>query len=359
MSRAPVLLVMAGGTGGHIMPGLAVAAVLRSQGWQVYWLGDPDKMEGRLVPPQGIELLPLRFSGLRGKGVGAMLKLPFLLLSALCRAWRIFSQVRPDVVLGMGGYVTFPGGVIAAMRRVPLVLHEQNAVAGMSNKALARMARTVLQGFPGALRGAEAVGNPVRAAIAALPAPRERAAGREGPLRLLVVGGSLGAAALNHLIPQALALMVPAQRPKVVHQAGNAHIDNLRAGYAAAGIDAECVAFIDDMAAAMGQADLIICRAGAMTVAEVAAAGVAALFVPFPHAVDDHQTRNAQYLSDHGAAWLQQQASLSAPGMANWLAERNRAELLEVGEKARTYALPDAAAQIAARCERAARRQES
>lgn len=359
MSRTPTLLVMAGGTGGHIMPGLAVAEVLRSQGWNVHWLGDPDKMEGRLVPQHDIPMQALRFSGLRGKGVGAMLKMPFLLLGALGRAWGIFSKVRPDVVLGMGGYVTFPGGVVAALRRVPLVLHEQNAVAGLSNKALSRLATKTLQGFPGAIPGAEAVGNPVRASMAVLPAPRERAAGREGPLRLLVVGGSLGATALNHLIPQTLALMVPGQRPRVVHQAGTAHIDALRAGYAQAGIEVECVAFIDDMAAALGQADLVICRAGAMTVAEVAAAGVAALFVPFPHAVDDHQTMNARYLSDHGAAWLQQQAALSAPGLANWLADRNRAELLDVGEKARTYALPDAAAQIAARCEQAARRQKS
>lgn len=351
MSASLVLLVMAGGTGGHIMPGLAVADVLASRGWTIKWLGDPDKMEGKLVPSRGYPLAPLRFAGVRGKGLMSKLKSPFLLLGALLQAWKQFDQIRPDVVLGMGGYVAFPGGVVARLRGKPLVLHEQNAIAGMANRWLSKIATKVLAGFPGALPSAEVVGNPVRKDVAQLPEPSLRFAGRSGPLRVLIVGGSLGASALNATLPAALSLMSKDQRPVVTHQAGTQHILALQSAYADAGVDARCVAFIDDMANELSEADLLICRAGAMTVAEVAAAGVAALFVPFPAAVDDHQTANARFLSHDGAAWIQQQRDLSPEWLSGWLQARNRAELCQVAERARKHARAESAQRIADICE--------
>lgn len=354
---APTILIMAGGTGGHIMPGLAVADILRQRGWQVRWLGNPDKMEGKLVPARGIALAPLRFQGVRGRGAAALLKLPLLLTRAVIQAWRHLSAIKPDVVLGMGGYVAFPGGLVAALRRTPMVIHEQNAVAGTANRWLARMASRVLTGFPNVLPGAEDVGNPVRADLCQLGEPAQRYAGRQGPLRVLVVGGSLGAQALNTVVPQALARIEPSQRPVVTHQAGAQHLQALQAAYAETGVQAECLAFIDDMAGALARSDLLICRAGAMTVAEVAAAGVAALFVPFPHAIDDHQTANARYLSDAQAAWLQAQSALTPEWLAEWLGQRNRTELQSVAERARAQARPDAAEHIADVCMAAARRQ--
>lgn len=351
MSVAPTILIMAGGTGGHIMPGLAVADVLSARGWNIQWLGHPEKMEGKLVPARGYSLVALRFAGVRGTGFISKIKSPFLLLKALFQAWQQFGRIRPDVVLGMGGYVAFPGGVVAALRTTPLVLHEQNAVAGMTNRWLAKIARKVLAGFPGALADAEVVGNPVRQDVAALPAPAIRFAGRSGPLRILVVGGSLGALALNTLLPKALAIIAPGVRPEVMHQAGAQHITALTEAYAQANVQAHCVPFIEDMARALGHTDLLICRAGAMTVAEVAAAGVAALFVPFPAAVDDHQTVNAQFLSDDSAAWLQQQRDMSPEWLAHWIQARTRDELCAVATRARLHAQPEAAQRIAAICE--------
>ena len=350
------ILIMAGGTGGHIMPGLAVADVLRSRGWRVLWLGNPDKMEGKLVPARGFDLVPLRFAGVRGRGLGVLLRLPLTLGRALSQAWSRLSQVRPDVVLGMGGYVAFPGGVAAALRGMPLVVHEQNAVAGTANRWLARMARRVLSGFPDVLPRGEALGNPVRADLCAQPVPAQRYAGRTGPLRLLVVGGSLGAQALNEMLPKALAQLPIQARPVVTHQAGEQHIQALQQAYADAGVQADCRAFIDDMAGAMSQADLLVCRSGAMTVAEVAAVGAAALFVPFPHAIDDHQTANAKYLSDAQAAWLQPQSSLTPGWLADWLGQRSREELQTVAERARARARPQAAADIANVCEQVAKK---
>lgn len=351
--RAPSIMIMAGGTGGHIMPGLAVALALRERGWQVSWLGNPDAMEGRLVPPQGIEMNPLRFGGVRGKGAGTLVKLPLTLGRACAQVWRHFSVRRPDVVLGMGGYVSFPGGLVAAMRGVPLVLHEQNAVAGMTNRVLARLARRVLTGFPAALPG-ETTGNPVRLEVQQVADPAVRMAGRQGPWRILVVGGSLGAQALNTVVPQALRRLAdehPAMpAPRVIHQAGEKHIADLQAAYAAAGVQADCRAFISDMASAYADADLVICRSGAMTVAEIATAGVAALFVPFPHAVDDHQTRNAAFLADAGAGWLCQQADLTPAWLATWLSQRTRSEFMDVARKARERAQPQATQRIADVC---------
>lgn len=354
MSKAPVALIMAGGTGGHIMPGLAVADVLKSKGWTICWLGNPEKMEGKLVPARGYDMAPMRFAGVRGKGWLSKLKAPFMLMSAVSQAWQHFSRVRPDVVLGMGGYVAFPGGLIAWLRRKPLVLHEQNAIAGMANRVLSSLASKVLVGFPNALPGGEWVGNPVRSDVASMMDPVLRYEEHQGPLRLLVVGGSLGATALNQVVPQALARLEPGKRLVVRHQSGAQHIDALMAAYRDAGVDAQCVPFIDDMAGALSEADVLICRAGAMTVAEVAAAGVAALFVPFPHAVDDHQTANARFLSDEGAAWIQQQSSLTAEWLVDWLSTLTRSELQRVAIQARQKAKPDSARQIADICSQAA-----
>jgi UDP-N-acetylglucosamine--N-acetylmuramyl-(pentapeptide) pyrophosphoryl-undecaprenol N-acetylglucosamine transferase len=349
--RAPVVLIMAGGTGGHIMPGLAVAEVLRKRGWAVHWLGNPEKMEGKLVPAAGYPLAVLRFAGFRGRGLVAKLKAPFLLLRALTQAWQQFSTIRPNVVLGMGGYVAFPGGVVSVLRATPLVLHEQNAIAGMANRWLARIAQRVLAGFPGALEKAEVVGNPVRQDVAALSEPQSRYAQRSGSLQVLVLGGSLGATALNELLPQALAKIPLALRPEVTHQAGMQHLDTLLAAYTQAGVRARCVPFIENIAQALSKADLLICRAGAMTVAEVAAAGVAALFVPYPHAVDDHQSANALFLSHDMAAWLIQQKELTPDTLSQWLLARSRAELSGVAQRARAHARPHAAQRIADICE--------
>lgn len=353
--KTPTLLVMAGGTGGHIMPGLAVAHEMKQRGWQVIWLGNPERMEGQLVPRHGFELQALRFGGVRGKGLIALIKLPFTLLCACLQANGVFRRVRPDVVLGMGGYVAFPGGLVSAIRRVPLVVHEQNAVAGTANRWLARLAGKVMTGFPGALPGAVMVGNPVRADIARLVPPADRYADREGPLRVLVIGGSLGALILNTIVPEALKQLDPARRPEVRHQSGEQHLGVLQATYKKAGVQAECVAFIDDMAEAFAWADLVICRAGAMTVSEVAAAGVAALFVPLPHAIDDHQTANARYLTDCEGAWLRRQNEFTPEWLAQWIATQDRTALSQVAQHAYKHARPDATAHIADACVQAGR----
>ncbi|HUH39627.1 MAG TPA: undecaprenyldiphospho-muramoylpentapeptide beta-N-acetylglucosaminyltransferase [Castellaniella sp.] len=350
--NAPTILIMAGGTGGHIMPGLAVATALRERGWRVLWLGNPDKMEGRLVPAQGFEMLALRFGGVRGKGLMTLLKLPVHLSLACVRVGALLRRYRPDVVLGMGGYVAFPGGLMARLNGIPLVIHEQNAIAGTANRWLARIARKALSGFPGALPDALMVGNPVRASFWDIAPPAERYRARQGALRVLVIGGSQGAGRLNELIPEALALIPPGQRPQVRHQAGERHIDALRERYESLGVVAEASAFIEDMAQALSDADLVICRAGAMTVAEVAAVGVAALFIPLPQAIDDHQTANARYLTDCGGGWLLAQGTLDASGLATWLSARNRAELAAVALHAHEHASPNAAQSIADACTR-------
>lgn len=350
------LLVMAGGTGGHIMPGLAVAEEMQTRGWRVVWLGHPEKMEGRLVAARGLPMEPLRFSGLRGKGAGALLALPFRLLRACLQARKALRRVQPDVVLGMGGYVAFPGGLMARLAGIPLLVHEQNAIAGTANRWLARMARKVLVGFPGALPGALMVGNPVRSdVISKLPA-QQRYGQRQGPLRLLVLGGSLGARPLNQVVPAALALLSPQARPVVTHQSGEQHLDSVRHSYETHEIKANCVAFIEDMGEALAQADVLICRAGAMTVAEVAAAGVAALFVPLPHAIDDHQTANARYLSDCHGGWLQPQGAFTPEWLAEWLGEQTRDGLAIVAGHAHEHAFLNAAQMIADACESAVRR---
>lgn len=347
------LLIMAGGTGGHIMPGLAVAQEMQSRGWQVQWLGHPQHMEGRLVPAQGLELEPLYFGGVRGKGLFALLKLPLTLASACLQALRSLKKIRPDVVLGMGGYVAFPGGLMATLRRIPLVIHEQNAVAGTANRWLAKIASKVLVGFPGALPDAIMVGNPVRRRLAEVAPSEQRYASRQGPLRLLVVGGSLGSQTLNKVIPLALAQLALDERPALVHQTGEQHLNEVLAAYERVDVRAQCHAFIDDMAGSLADADLLICRAGAMTVAEVAAVGVAALFVPLLNAIDDHQTANARYLSDCNGAWLKSQKEFSAEWLAQWLRARTREELASVAQHAHEHARLNATQQIADACEQA------
>lgn len=354
------VLIMAGGTGGHVYPALAVAERLRGEGWRVVWLGTRAGLEARLAPERGFDMEWLAFGGVRGKGRLRLLLLPLKLLIAFWQAARAIFRVRPDAALGLGGYAAFPGGMMAALFNRPLAIHEQNAVAGLANRVLACLADRVLLGLPAAFSHskdrpipcgrvkAEWVGNPVRPEIAALAPPERRYGGRDGPLRLLVVGGSLGAQALNELVPQALALLPLEQRPSVRHQGGRGKLTGLEAQYAAAEVAAECLEFIADMAAAYAWADLIICRAGASTVAEIAAAGVAALFVPYPYAVDDHQTENARFLADAGAAWLMQQRDLTPQALADWLAARSRTELLERAVRARSLAKPDAAERVAA-----------
>jgi UDP-N-acetylglucosamine--N-acetylmuramyl-(pentapeptide) pyrophosphoryl-undecaprenol N-acetylglucosamine transferase len=348
------LLVMAGGTGGHIFPALAVAHVLKGEGWRVVWAGNPDGMEARLVPRHGFPIEHVRFAALRGKGILRKLKLPFALLRGLWAAFAVLRRIRPDVVLGMGGYVSFPGGVMARLLRVPLVVHEQNSIPGLANRVLARIASRVLTGFPDALPQGVWVGNPVRAELTAVPPPEERMRDREGPLRLLVVGGSLGAQALNTVIPEGIAQIDAKRRPEIVHQAGEKHLADLEAQYAQAGVCAHCVSFIEDMAGAYAWADLVICRAGALTIAELAAVGVAAILVPFPFAVDDHQTHNARFLTAAGGAFLLAQTELTPAAVA--LIERYaRSQLLEMAKKARLLARPDAAQAVADVCREIAR----
>lgn len=343
------ILIMAGGTGGHIFPALAVAEKMRDRGWRVVWLGNPDGMEARLVPQHGIEMVWVKFSALRGKGFLRKLLLPFNLLRGFWQAQRVIRQVQPAVVLGMGGYITFPGGMMAALLGKPLVLHEQNSVAGLANRVLAGVADRIATGFPNVLNNGVWAGNPVRPEIAALPVPAERLAGRSGPLRVLVIGGSLGAQALNEAVPLGMALPGDGEMPQIVHQAGEKHLAALQANYAAAGVPAHCVAFIEDMAGAYEWADLVICRAGALTIAELAAAGVASVLVPFPHAVDDHQTGNARFLVEAGGAFLLPQNELTPESIAG-LRSHSRGQLLEMAEKARGLAKPDATEAVANIC---------
>ena len=344
------IVIMAGGTGGHIFPALAVASILRDEGWQITWLGAPGSMEAELVPKHGFDMAMVRFSGLRGKGLVRKLMLPINLTVAMAQSAAAMFRARPDVVLGMGGYITFPGGAMAALLRMPLVIHEQNSVAGLSNKVLAKLASRVLSGFPGVLPGAIWCGNPVRGEIAALEEPEKRYARRAGRLNVLVVGGSLGAQALNEALPAALAMLPEGARPYVLHQTGKKHCDSVQKLYQQAGVVADIRAFIDDMAACYADADLVICRAGALTVAELAAAGVASLLVPFPFAVDDHQTGNAKFLSEQGAAILLPQTELDAARLAALLTGLDRGRLSTIAQRARALAKTDAAASVAQIC---------
>jgi len=342
------VLIMAGGTGGHIFPGLAVADEMRAAGWDVTWLGARGGMEERLVPPRGYRGEWIRARAARGKGWLQKLLLPANLLLSFWESARLIRRLKPDVVLGLGGYVAFPGGMMASLLDRPLALHEQNAVAGLANRVLARLGDKVMVAFPGALEGAEWTGNPVRADISSLDLPEKRFKDRSGPLRLLVVGGSLGAQALNEMLPIALSLLK--EKIFVVHQAGEKHLEQLQSNYEKSGVQGELVTFIDDMARRYAEADLVICRAGAVTVAELAAGGLASLLVPYPHATDDHQTVNARFLSEKGAALLIPQSDLSPQKLAGIISALDRPQLLAMARKARALGKPDAARVVARRC---------
>jgi UDP-N-acetylglucosamine--N-acetylmuramyl-(pentapeptide) pyrophosphoryl-undecaprenol N-acetylglucosamine transferase len=345
------VLVMAGGTGGHIFPGLAVAELLRSQGWRVHWLGAPaPSMESQLVPAKGLPFEAVQFGGVRGKGLLTLALLPWRLLHAFWQSLQVIRRLRPDVLVGLGGYITFPGGMMGVLMGKPLVLHEQNSVAGMANKVLAHVADRVLCTFPKVLPKAQWVGNPMRDGFLNQAPPEARFAHRSGPLRVVVVGGSLGAQALNSGVPQALALMPLDQRPQVLHQGGFKHLQTLQDNYAQAAVDAELVPFIDDTASAFAQADLVICRAGASTVSELAAVGVAALLVPFPHAVDDHQTVNAQFLVSQAAGWMMPQSELTPEHLAAFLSRLDRAQLLHAAKQAYAVRKTTAAADVVQAC---------
>ena len=346
-------MIMAGGTGGHIFPGLAVAEYLREQGWNVVWVGNRSGMEAGLIPQRGYAMAWVRFSGVRGRNVLQAALLPLQLLIAFWQSARAIFAHRPHVVLGMGGYVSFPGAMMASLFNRPLAIHEQNSVAGLANRVLARIADRVLTTFPEAFREATAViitGNPVRSEISSMAPPENRYRARGGRLRVLVVGGSQGARVLNTTVPDALALIAEDARPRVLHQAGPAHLDAVRRRYEERGVAAEVADFIGDIASRYAESDLIICRAGATTVAEIAAAGVASVLVPYPHAVDDHQTVNARFLADRGAALLIPQSEFTPARLADVLAGATREKLLAMAQRARTVGKPDATLAVAKVC---------
>lgn len=350
------VLIMAGGTGGHIFPGLAVAHALRDSGWQVFWLGgcgsiERPSMESELVPKEGFAFAAIDFGGLRGKGLVTAMLLPLRLLKAFWQSIAVIRRVKPDVMIGFGGYITFPAGMMGVLLGKPLILHEQNSVAGLANKVLSAVADRVFTAFPDVIKRARWVGNPLRAAFLNVPGPQVRFSGRSGPLKVLVVGGSLGAKALNEIVPQALALIAHERRPLVLHQSGSSQIDALRANYAQAGVTAELTPFIDNTAQAFADADLIICRAGASTVTEIAAVGAAALFVPFPSAVDDHQTMNARFLVNQGGGWLIQQRDLTPAGLADLLYKLKRSDLLNRGLESKKMQKCEATLELVAACE--------
>ena len=360
MNSQRCALIMAGGTGGHIFPGLAVAEALRERGWRVYWLGGKGSasrpsMESQLVPPRGFPFESIDFSGVRGKGPVTLALLPLRLLKAFWQSVLVIRRIKPNVVVGLGGYIAFPAGMMSVLLGKPLILHEQNSVAGLVNKLLAQVADRVFTAFPDVLKNAHWIGNPLRPAFARQLDPAARFANRRGPLKVLVVGGSLGAAALNELVPKALALIPESLRPSVIHQSGAHQLDVLRANYQAAGVDGELTPFIEDTAQAFADADLIICRAGASTVTEIAAVGAAALFVPFPSAVDDHQTTNAKFLVAHGGGWMVQQHELTPKRLALMLQKTERLALIQSAQNAKNMQKLDASAFLVAACEELAR----
>jgi UDP-N-acetylglucosamine--N-acetylmuramyl-(pentapeptide) pyrophosphoryl-undecaprenol N-acetylglucosamine transferase len=356
MSSAGPILVMAGGTGGHVFPALALARMLREKSFEVVWLGTQRGLEARIVPAAGIPLEWLSVGGLRGKGVTTLLAAPFRLVKALTQALRVIRRHRPVVVVGLGGFVTGPGGVAAWLTRRPLVIHEQNAIAGFTNRCLSHIASEVLEAFPNSFGRdvkARAIGNPVRGDISAVPPPAERFASRSGVIRLLVIGGSQGAARLNAVVPFALAKLASSMTFDVRHQAGERWIEAGRQSYANAGVRADVRPFIEDMAEAYSWADLVICRSGALTVSELAAVGIGAILVPFPAAVDDHQTHNARYLVREGAAILIADRALTAERLADELKQlcsAGRGKLLGMADRARQLSKPHATEELTAAC---------
>ena len=349
------VMITTGGTGGHVFPGLAVASTLAARGANVFWLGTREGIEAKLVPQHGVEFEGLSFRGIRGKGLRTLLLGPYALLAACLAARSIIRRRMPDVVLGFGGFASFPGGLMGTAANKPLVLHDANAIAGLATRILAFGADKILLGFPQALRGRHArlvewVGNPLRDAICALPPPAQRFADHEGQLRLLIVGGSLGAQALNELVPAAIASLDAAERPSIVHQAGEQHFAALREAYARHGVSAECVAFIDDMAARYAWADFVICRGGALTISELAAVGLGAIVVPLPGAIADEQSANAQFLVDAGAAFKEPQQALTAQRLADLLRGIDRQRALGMANAAYAHGKRDAAARVADVC---------
>ncbi|WP_022950623.1 undecaprenyldiphospho-muramoylpentapeptide beta-N-acetylglucosaminyltransferase [Leucothrix mucor] len=352
-NKRPVLIT-AGGTGGHVYPGLAVARALQAQNIPVVWMGTPKGFEARVIPEAGIEMALLEVTGLRGKGITTLLLAPFRLVKALYQSVRIMQKHKPAAVLGMGGFVAGPGGLVASLMGIPVIIHEQNAIPGLTNRLLSKFSRKVLEGFPGTFHQAGnkavPVGNPVRQDISSLPAPTERMKRDDSQLHLLIIGGSLGAQALNETVPQALAELAPEMRPVVRHQAGKNKDESTREQYAKSGVEATVSPFIEDMGEAYGWADLVICRSGALTVTELAAAGLASILVPYPYAVDDHQTANGLYLSENGAAILVSQSDLTVSYLAQHLQSLTQEpeRLLQMGEKARELARPNATEAVAA-----------
>jgi UDP-N-acetylglucosamine--N-acetylmuramyl-(pentapeptide) pyrophosphoryl-undecaprenol N-acetylglucosamine transferase len=355
MTNGGTVMITTGGTGGHVFPGLAVAARLIGKGWKVFWLGTREGMEARLVPQHGVDFEAIRFAGVRGKGMKRLLIGPFALLLAFWQCLQVIRRRAPDVVLGLGGFASFPGALMGIACNKPLAIHDANAIAGLANRILAFGADRILLGFPGALGGKHAwktrwVGNPLRDDVVAVAPPGERFSGRSGPLRLLVLGGSLGAAALNERVPAALALLAAEARPLVTHQAGEKHVEALRRAYAEAGVAAACIAFIADIAHAYADADLVICRGGALTVAELAAVGVGSVIVPLPGAIADEQRHNAAFLVDAGGAMMVPQSELSPQRLADLLGAFDRARLLDMAIAARRVARVDATERVADAC---------
>jgi len=347
------ILLTAGGTGGHVFPALVVADILRSRGHVVEWLGTERGIEASIVPQASIPLHFITIEGLRGKGKVALLKAPWLLFKAITQAMIILRKVQPDLVLGFGGFVSGPGGLSAKLLKIPLVVHEQNAVAGTTNRILSKIAQRVLEAFPGSLPKALLVGNPVRSEIAALPDPKKRYGERKGRINLLILGGSLGALAINQLIPPAVAAINESERPQIWHQTGKAHLEQTTALYCHHQVDAKIEPFISDMTSAFAWADLVVSRAGALTVSEITAAGVAAILIPFPFAIDDHQTKNAQWLAQNDAAIVKSQDELTPELMNKLLCElsSNRERLCELACRARHLAHPESAHSVANICQ--------
>jgi len=345
------LMVMAGGTGGHVYPAMAVADYLKAKDWKIVWLVTEGGMENRLIDGKGYDTYTIQMRGVRGKGIKGWLMLPIKLAVAFSQCFKAIRKYQPNVVLGMGGFAAFPGGVMAWLLRKPLVVHEQNSVAGLTNKILAHFSTRLLAAFPSAFGNkATVVGNPVRKEIALVEAPLQRMQGRSGPFHLLVVGGSLGAQALNEMVPKAVAMLPEDQRPEIIHQAGVEHILPLTENYKLANVKADTRGFIEDMAATYAWADLVICRSGALTIAELSAVGVASVLVPFPHAVDDHQTGNAAYLANNGAAMLIQQKDMTVADLHHILSKVTREKLLKAAQKARALGKPGATQVVAEIC---------
>lgn len=349
------VVVMAGGTGGHVFPALAVALQLRAAGNPVVWMGTKSGLEAEVIPKQDIPVAWISISGLRGKGLFSWFVAPFKLIYACSQAFFALLKIRPSIVIGMGGFVTGPGGIMARLLGIPLLIHEQNAVAGLTNRILAKFANRVMEAFPGTFKGrkVEYTGNPVRQEIAHITEPGQRFASRSGKIRLLVLGGSLGARALNRVLPEALAMLPEAQRPEVWHQAGKRNIEDAKEHYEKAKVEVRLLPFIDDMAEVLAWADLVVCRAGALTIAELAAAGIGAILVPFPYAVDDHQTFNAKYLADQHAAYIVQESQLNGELLSRMLAKltQSRENLLELANVSRSLARADATDRVVNLCQ--------